>query len=771
MKINYQTAKDTFIHFIIEKPKKSLFMAFLLFFLSILSIFTLKSNYTPRIWFHKDSKEIQSLNTFERRFGGDQNILIGIYSPKGILTKQNIEMLKDLTDKVWLLPDMIRVESITNFNHISTIDDDINIAPLVGDNFNIEDLITKVNDLDELKDVLISKNLDFAIVYGKLRPYFGENPDYTKVMNELNKSIQSLYNDQNIRPIILGSVTVTYAFRDISKSDTIKTMPLMTALIIILLALYFRTAVAVILPLFICFITIGTAFGFLTHFNLIFNSILAAIPGILLAICLADTIHILTSFYQYLDFDKNIKKALIFALEKNFLATILTTVTTALSFFTISFTELIPIRDLGILAGLGTICAWFYTYLILAPSILLLPNNLVLPKIRFIKERKLNSTFISNFIKKYKISIITIFFILSSAAFVISLNNEVNSDPLKYFSNHTKIKQDYDFAKNYLEGIRGADIVIDSGINDGIKDPTFLNRVDNFSKELLLDNDIIKFSSILDVIKKMNQHLNKSDASFYKIPETQGQVAEALFLYTLGLPSGLGIENQVSVDNRYLHAGIKWKIETTKDAVLMEKKIHNMAKKHKLNTYSGGTLPIYIQVNEKVVDSFFKSMFMAMIFVSIIIFITFKDPLLSFLAMLPNVIPLFFGAAYMALNHIYIDIGTSIVSAICLGIAVDDTIHFITHYVTSTEKLQSHELALKETFKYTGKALIMTTLTLVCGFGSFVVADFLPNHYFGILCAIVLSFALLTDLLLLPAILLIWSENKIKSYELPLAKC
>jgi hypothetical protein len=129
--------------------------------------------------------------------------------------------------------------------------------------------------------------------------------------------------------------------------------------------------------------------------------------------------------------------------------------------------------------------------------------------------------------------------------------------------------------------------------------------------------------------------------------------------------------------------------------------------------------------------------------------------------MLPNILPLFFGAAYMAVNGIYIDIGTSIVAAICLGIAVDDTIHFVTHYVQNKKQLGSTAKALDLTFHSTGKALILTTSLLVVGFGSFVMADFLPNHYFGILCAIVLTFALLTDLLFLPALLAV-ADGKIK---------
>lgn len=754
----FEKIKVNFIQFILNKPKMTLLIGFVLFLGLTSGGNYIKSNYTPRIWFDNDYPAIVNLDNFEKRFGGDQFLAVGYYTKKNLLGKDSLNLIKKLTDELWLLPDIIRVDSLSNFNNVEALDNDINIVPLIPEELNDkteQEVLSKIKNLDEIKNYLISNNYEYTILYAQMKPLFGSNPNYTHVVHNLKEILQK-YKTEDNRFILMGNVAVTYAFREISNNDNKKTIPFMAFFIFIMLVLFFRSFSGVVVPLVISLVTIGSTFGIMGHLDIVYNSILAAIPGVLLAICLADTVHIMSTFYNQYYHGNSIRDSLEYSLKKNFLATILTTLTTAISFYTISFTDLVPIYNLGTLASIGTLLAWINTYLFLPPVFLLLPEKFIKKLWGAKVSKKAEESRFSSIIMKFKYPIIISFIFISIGSFILALQNEVNSDPLKYFDEHTEIKKDYNFTKEYIEGVRGIELEIDSGSNDGIKDPQFLQKVQTYIDTLLLEPEIVQVNSILNPIMKVNQQLNGGNKKYYQIPDNKEQVAESLFLYTMGLPPGQGIENFVSMDNRYLRLSLKWTIESTKESMEMDTKIHKMADKMGLTSMTGGFFPIYVSVNSMVVDSFFKSMTMALVLVSLIILFVFKDPFLAFLSMLPNIIPLLFGAAFMALNHIYIDIGTSIVSAICLGIAVDDTIHFVAHYVDNKKKYGDTFRALNETFLSTGKALILTTLLLVVGFGSFVMAEFLPNHYFGILCAIVLTFALLTDLLFLPAILVVW---------------
>lgn len=753
----FDRAKNQIIHHILENPLSYLILGLLLFFTTLVGLKNFRSNFTPRIWFGPESQYIKNVDIFEKTFGSDQFIALGMQHSNGINNQRSFEIIKELSDRLWLLPDIVRVESLSTYNYITSKEGEIIIEPLISSELSVEEMNKRIDSSKEIDDFFISTDRKLTIFQLQIKPYFDQTPDYTKIMKEL-VNVTKPYINEGYKFQELGSAAVTYAFRSTARNDNRQIIPVLFIIILVMLGFYFKSFNGVMIPFTVSIVTIGSTLGLMGIFNYSFNSILGAIPGIILAICLADTVHLITTFSLRLATGESIKESLKYSMNKNFLATILTSVTTALSFFTIANTELVPLHDLGILSGIGCILAWVYTYLFLPPIILLFPKKFN----KSLKEDDGGSRFSLNkwpaFIIKFKNPIIVIFSMISILAVWASFYNEVNSDPVNYFSDKTKLRRDFDFVKKHIKGIRSVDFVIDSGEVDGVKNPDFLNRVDQFFVELLKDKEIIQINSLLDAIKKVNAQIEGEGKE--NIPQTREQVASVLLLYQMGLPASLGIENQMSVDGKQLRLRIKWSAETTRDAIRKENDIVSVAKKFNLNAYSGGYFPIYTKMNDKVVESFFKSMATAILLVSLIIFLVFKDLKISILAMLPNIIPLAVGAAFMAIFDIYIDIGTSIVSAICLGIAVDDTIHFIVHFLKNKKDSGSSTSALEITFQGTGKALVMTTVLLVVGFGSFIFADFLPNRYFGFLCALVLSFALLTDLLFLPAIMIGKEEAK-----------
>ena len=152
-------------------------------------------------------------------------------------------------------------------------------------------------------------------------------------------------------------------------------------------------------------------------------------------------------------------------------------------------------------------------------------------------------------------------------------------------------------------------------------------------------------------------------------------------------------------------------------------------------------------------------MLTAILLVSILMALFFKSIKLGILSMIPNVMPPLIGAGFMTLAGIHIDVGTILITSVCLGIAVDDTIYFLANYNRLTRSGVSSYNAVLDIFKNTGNALIWTTVILVVGFGCFLFGSFVPNIHFGIMTAIILGVALILDLVLLPAILLFKSYN------------
>ncbi len=777
MKWSYRLAS-----FVTYKPWHSLTIFAVILLLTLPAIFSIEAMWSPRIWFDRDHQEIQKLDRFEQQFGSDTFVSLGLYAKNGIFQNKVLETLKNVTDEMWQVDNVIRVESLSNYNYIEAEDDDIIIEPFISGEKNysseeLTDLKSKALSDDVLPDFFVSPDSTYAIIYAYMIPSLhGEDPDFSVVVDKVREIIKKYQTDEIVF-YITGPAAGNDAFREVSKSDNIVLIPFMFAFLLTLLFLQFRSYTSIFLPLALIVTTIGATFGLMGHFSIILNSLLSAIPGVLLAICIADSVHILNSYFFYRNHGKDSRHSILYSLTKNAQPTILTSISTAISFFSITHTDLAPIRDLGILSGSGTMLAWIFTYLFLGAVISLLSPFLDKYPVKSFhfddlfnknqkhheltdEEKRAVSLKKAKLINKYRWPIFFSFTALCIGSVLIAIQNEVNSDPMKYFHETVPIRQAYDFTSQKLDGLRGIELVVDSGKEEGIKDPKFLNKLDAYMNKIVEDPEITRVRSVREIIKKMNQTLHSNDPKEYRIPDSSEAVGQLLFLYTMGLPQGMDLNNQYTLDNRRLRIKVTWNLTTSRESELKSNELLKIAKEFDLDVDTGGNAPIYLSMNTKVVNTFFSSMAMALVLVSLLLLVVYHDLFISLLAMLPNIVPLIFGGALMQLLGKPIDIGTSIVSTVCLGIAVDDTIHFISSYKQYRKLGMSPLDAIAETFMITGNALIVTTLLLVVGFGSFIFAEFVPNRNFGILCSMILALALITDLVFLPALLLIADRQK-----------
>lgn len=756
--------------FLVHRPRTSLLFFTITLLILLPGLLNWHAKWTPKIWFAPDHPNIQKLDAFEKQFGSDQAVGLGIYHPDGIFNKEVLEVIRNLTAEVWQITDVVRVESLTNYNDIMGIDDDIIIQPILPEDFeftsmNLENLKAKVLADQVIPDFYVSKDATYSMIYGFVIPSIEREPNFEKVVDEA-RVLAKKYEAQvpGLSIMIVGEAAGNNAFREISGQDNERIIPFMLTFLFIIQYFMFRSLAIVTIPLGLVCVTIGVTYGFMGLLGIYFNSMLAAIPGVMLSICLADSIHIITTFVHYRKGGKSSLQAIESALVKNFVPTFMTSLTTSLSFASIAFTDILPIHDLGILACFGTMIAWLYTYLLIGPIISLLGNHLD-QKIAIESETQKKGfhftlSFLNPWLFKNRWAIIFVFSIITAGSTFLALQNEVNSDPIKYFDKEVDVRAAYDFTAKKMNGLKGIELVIDSGEEGGVKNPEFLKKVESYTNFLIDDPEITRVKGILDIIKRMNKVLHGDDPAYFSIPESKEAIGQLLFLYSVGLPAGMDMNNLYTLDSRSLRLRVIWNIETSHEGDLKAQWLMKNATQFGLDSHTAGNVPIYLSMNAKVVYSFLNSLGMSLVMMMILLSIVFKDIKLAALSMIPNLVPLLVGGAIMKLMGEYIDIGTSLVYAVSLGIAVDDTIHFVANYKIYKDQGLSPYEACHEIFKVTGKALVVTTLLLVVGFGSFIFADFVPNHNFGVLCSIILLVALLCDLVLLPALLFILDPQK-----------
>lgn len=763
-KNDYSKFNQSVTGFILKYKFSSLLIALLIIGLSCLGLKSLRVDFSHKAWFKPTNPLLVRFESFQKKFGNDDNVIITIHNKNGLFNVKSISVIQEITKQMWRVSDVIRVDSLTNFNWIHSQADDINIEPLFPKdkpltNDIINDQAQVAMNHEIIPGYLISKNQQTSFIFAKLRPVFDKDIDFDRVVADV-KHILKKYENEGLEFYITGGAAVTTTFKESSKSDIRIITPLLSLLLVILLIYFLRSFAGLFIPTLIVMIGILSTLGIGGHLGVKINNLTAMVPKILLAIALADVIHILVSFFKFRQNNLSINEACQKAYLKNFTPTFLTSLSTAIGFVSLVDTELVPIKNLGLLAAIGTILLWVLSFLIIAPLLSFFAPR----KIKQITKKSNDgssklSQKLTSLIDRQKKWILFCFGVVFIGGLLCSRHLEINSNPYDYFTDSVPLKRANDFVLKETNGVVGPEVVIYSGKADGIKDPVFLNKVERFQNWLGEQNYVNRTLSIIDILKQMNRVLHSDKQEFYQIPSTHDAVSQQLLLYSLGLPQGLGINDRVSLDNESLRLTILWNIQDSRSTVEKVKEIEAKLAELELKGEVTGKLLLYQLMNGYVVKTFFHSIFFALILITIFIIISFKSIKLGLLSMIPNIFPLGLGIGIMALTGKAVDFGTVIVASVCLGIGIDDTIHFVSNFNYFKKIGLSDKEAIEKIFTFTGPSLVITTLILVVSFGTFMFGDFIPNKNFGTFTAIILTIALIADLLLLPAILLLTSKK------------
>lgn len=723
------------------------------------------ANFTHTAFFWDTDPLLQRFNQFERQFGNDDAVTLVVYSPSGIFDSESALLIRDLTAAMWKIPDVIQVESITNFNWVHADGDDIIVEPLIPEFGPVSDAVLAERkrvalEHELLPDYLVSQDGTIGLIFGRLKPGIDQLSDNALVIDSVRDLTRRSQTGDHIFHIT-GGPAINNAFSEIAQRDMSTLVPVVLLMIVVFLLISFRSIGGVLMPVVVIVTSVVASFALVgwlnpTPLNTELNSVTTILPQILIAIGVADSVHILSTHYRALRNGMPKRDAAIFALSKNYVPTLLTSVSTAIGFFAFSTADLKPISGLGVIAGIGTLYAWFMTYFLLGPLMAISPV--------FVKRSRAPAPLdrpntwgwkLTEFIERNRKPILGVFSILCVGSVVLASQIRINADPYKYFTPGYSLRDAQDFVLDNLGGVPNFETVIDSGKEDGIKDPEFLRRVEALEKKVVAEVDGINRSvSIVDILRQTNRSLNGGDDAYYTLPDSRETIAQEKFLYEMSLPQGRDINNQVTIKNDALRISFVSTLSDSATWVRVKADIERWAAEMGLVAKVTGKSSLYQSMNGYVVESFVTSLSIATVVISLLLVLFFRSLRTGGIALLPNLIPLIVGGAWLKLFGVSLDIGTVLVSSVCLGIAVDDTIHIMASFNRYQAEGRSVRESIAMIISHTGPALITTTLVLVFGFGTLAFAMFVPNVYFGIMTAVVLMTALITDLTFLPALLL-----------------
>lgn len=729
-----------------------------------------KSDY--KTFFKENNTQLNDFLDLQKIYSKSDNVAI-IVAPKDgkIFTKQALTAIWELTNEAWYVKYNSRVDSITNYQYSYAQDDDL----------IIEDMVFEADDLDDkaiarvkrvtlaeplLVKKLISEKANVAVVNVTIRL---PGLDKTKEVPEVAKSVRKIRDDfakryPDIKFMLSGMIMMNVSFPEASISDGTFLIPLMFLVVIITISLLLKTVSGTFSTVIIILTSIMATMGIWGWLGGYLTGPSAGAPTMILTLAVADCIHILSTFYYNMRHGMEKRIALIDNMRVNIQPIFLTSLTTAIGFLTMNFSDAPPFGHLGNIVAIGVTLAFIFSITLFPALLMVLPVK-VKPHVEHKKDMmdKLADFVINN--RKWLLPVTTVV-ILSMAAFVPK--NELNDDFVKYFDHRVPFRQATDFLQEHMSGMTTIELSFDSKKSSGINQPEFLNMVDDFSIWLRSLEQTDHVNTITDTLKRLNKNMHGDDPAWYKLPDQQELTAQYLLLYELSLPQGLDVNNQLNVDKSSTRVIATFRNLSSNEIISLEKLINTRFAD--LNTDYALKLAspslMFAHIGSSNIVSMLKGSSIALILISILLGFALRSFKFGLISLLPNLMPAAIGFGIWGLTVGEVGLGLSVVMGMTLGIIVDDTVHFLSKYIRARrEKGLSSEDAVRYSFASVGRALWITTMVLVAGFMVMATSSFKINADMGLLTAMTIIIALMVDFLFLPPLLMLMKSRKDKEIE------
>jgi len=539
-------------------------------------------------------------------------------------------------------------------------------------------------------------------------------------------------------------------------------------LIVIFLVSAYRSFWLTVLPLVVVFLGAVWILGTMSLMNKPLDILMVLLPTIMFVVGMSDVVHILTKYLEQLRQRKTKFQAIRVTFREVGLATLLTSLTTAVGFFTLLTASIRPIREFGLFTGLGVFMAFIIAFSLMPATLLLMRKPAVARQLdhRSLWFKTLSRSFL--YVARRRIPIL----VGSAVLIVLSVFGIqqifINTYLIEDLPSDDPLKEDFTYFDKNFGGSRPFEMTVaptsDSAIT--VFDNEILQEIVRVEEYLRSEYGTGPVASPATLVRSLNQSANGGSPEFYTLPETASQW-QKIDRYLRRFLVRNERAAQLVTDNQRL-ARISSRIEDEGSAITLEK-TEKLREFIAANTDTSlvkftitGTSNLIDKNNEYLARNMFTGLAIAFGVVALIAGILFRSLRMILITLVPNIIPLMLVAAIMGFAGITLKLSTSIVFTIAFGIAVDDTIHFISKLKLELDKDKPLILALKRTYLSTGKAIIVTSLILSGGFLILLLSSFGGTFYTGLLISLTLAFALIIDLTLLPVLILLFYNRRRK---------
>lgn len=763
----------------------------------------LKVDTSTEGFLHEQDPIRQVYNRFRFQFGRDERILVVVDSGGTIFSKPFLEKLQqlhhDLEEKV---PKVQDVKSLANARLTRGENDELIVRDFLEEWGHDEAALATLKQQALGNELYINQFLSadgrYAILMMENDAYssvgkeeadtdaalagFGDEPvkaytpehhppfltgeENTEIVLAVEKVIAD-YDAPGFQTRIAGTPFMVDRLTRILLQDMTKFTGLSMLIVAAILFLIFRRIVMVIIPLLVSMLAMFSTMGFMAMVNIPLTTAAQIMPSFLLTVGVANVVHVFVIFSQRSKAGDGKRDALGHALGHSGLAIAMTSFTTIAGLVSFFGSDVKPVSDFGIITPLGVFNALVCALVLLPALIAVLPirNTGVEDHTDAISQRFLS--FCADLTTKHPWKMVILWMSMVLVALFFAVQMRFSHNPVTWFPKQDPFRIVTELINSELGGGMFIEVVIDTGKEDGLKDPELLKRMDRvreFALNMEGDLKVEKVISMVDIVKEINQALHNNDPAYYRIPDDRALVAQELLLFENSGSDDL----EELVDGNFSKARMTMKLKFV-DAVhylpfsqklypKIEEIIGDKAEVRVtgLMAMMGKTVnDLLYSMGMSYITSTFSITAMMILFVG-----SFRIGLLS---MVPNISPIIITLGIMVVAGFPLDAFTLLIGSIGLGLAVDDTTHFMNSFQRYFYQTQDPELAVRKTMATAGEAMFFTCAILSSAFFVYAFATMVNLRNFGLLTGMCILIAASADAFLNPSLMYLYGRHKLKT--------
>lgn len=600
-------------------------------------------------------------------------------------------------------------------------------------------------------------------------------PDEEKAFSESVVKATDQFYSEDFKIYNIGGPTMNYKLSKDVEETAIKTTGLGLLIIVILLAVLFRRASGVLMPLLVVFLALIMTLALWPTLGYAFNANTQIIPTFILAVGIAGAVHILSIFFRYYDRGDSKHDAIKLAMKHTSVAVLMTTVTTAAGLLSFLASDMVPTQTIGIFGAIGVVMALIYT-LALMPSLLA-----ILPIKRKMHQGREKTNFLLSKIDLL-ISSCGRFGVVHAKPVVVGTcllsiitiaglaQVRFDHDPVSWYPKESEFRQGFEKQDANMDGSINAQILLRFGNENSLYEPNVLRAIEEIEEVVIKHsykethaNEVI---SILNVVKETHQSLNQNDPSYFRIPDDREAIAQELLLFENSGSEDIHDFSNTEFSTARLDLVAPWSNVLNYRDYLRElrEKIEITLNKYQLEDVEiifTGLVAIFGDTVYAMLEGTVTSYVIAFGFVAFLMILLMGNIKHGLLAFSPNVTPILLTLGLMGWAGVPLNVFTSLLGCIVIGISVDDTIHFMHHFRRYAQETDDVTEVVKKTLDTCGRAITFTSVVLVGGFIVHVIGMLSINRQFGILLSFAIIVALFANLILAPALMtLFWKVNR-----------